>query len=286
MDVLIISALSGLSYGMVLFLLATGLSIVLGLMGVVNLAHGMLFMIGAYIGITVGNFTGSFLLGILSGAVSAGIAGLIIERGFLRHLYKRELEQILVTFGFIYIITNLHLWIYGPYPRAGIVPSMLQKSITVGRFNFSFYNLGIILVGALLCVCLFWLQEKTRIGAAIRAGMDDPETVYACGVNLRSVNVGAFVFASLLAGFAGFIGAPILGGVNVTTGSNVIFVAIAVCIIGGVGSVQGALVGALLIGVITSLIEAYLPSVAIYVMYVLMIVILLLKPSGIVSRAS
>ena len=171
MDVLVVSVLSGFSYGMVLFLLATGLSIVLGLMGVVNLAHGMLFMIGAYLGITVGNATGSFVLGIICGVVAAGISGLIIERGFLRRLYKQELEQILVTFGFIYIITNLHLWIYGPYPRSGIVPPLLKHAVTIGRYDVTFYRLAVIVVGALLCVCLYLLQEKTKIGAAIRAGM-------------------------------------------------------------------------------------------------------------------
>jgi branched-chain amino acid transport system permease protein len=285
-DVLVVSTLAGLSYGMVLFLLATGLSIVLGLMGVVNLAHGMLFMTAAYAGITVGNLTGSFLLGILTGIVSAGLSGLIIERGFLRQLYKRELEQILVTFGFIYIITNLHLWFYGPYPRSGIVPLVLKSGLTIGRYDFSYYRLFIILVGAILCACLFWLQERTKIGAIIRAGMDDPETVYASGINLRNVNVGAFIFGSLLAGFAGVVGTPVLGGVNSTTGGDVIFVAIAVCIVGGVGSVQGALVGALLIGIITSLAQAYLPSIAIYVMYILMVIILVLKPSGLVGRGS
>jgi branched-chain amino acid transport system permease protein len=286
MDVLVVSVLSGLSYGMVLFLLATGLSIVLGLMGVVNLAHGMLFMIGAYMGITVGNATGSFLLGVICGVVAAGISGLIIERGFLRRLYKQELEQILVTFGFIYIITNLHLWIYGPYPRSGIVPPLLKHAVTIGRYDVTFYRLAVIVVGALLCVCLYLLQEKTKIGAAIRAGMDDPEMVYASGINLRNVNIAAFVFGALLAGFAGVVGAPVLGGVNITTGGDVIFVAIAVCIVGGVGSVQGALVGALLIGVITSLMQAYLPSVAIYVMYILMVIILISKPSGIIGKTS
>jgi branched-chain amino acid transport system permease protein len=286
MDVLAVSVLSGLSYGMVLFLLATGLSIVLGLMGVVNLAHGMLFMLGAYAGITVGNLTGSYLFGILTAVISAGISGLIIERGFLRQLYKRELEQILVTFGFIYIITNLHLWFYGPYPRSGIVPSMLKNAITIGRYDFSFYRLVVIFIGAVLCAGLYWLQERTKIGAIIRAGMDDPETVYASGINLRTINVGTFCFGALLAGFAGFVGAPVLGGVNATTGGDVIFVAIAVCIVGGAGSVQGALLGALLIGIITSLVQAYLPSFAIYVAYMLMIIILVLKPSGIVGRAS
>ncbi|MGA3307792.1 MAG: branched-chain amino acid ABC transporter permease [Xanthobacteraceae bacterium] len=284
MDGFVINILFGLSYGMVLFLLATGLSIVLGLMGVVNLAHGMLFMIGAYAGVTVGKLTGSFALAILAAVISAGLAGLFIERGFLRKLYKRELDQILVTFGFIYIITNLHLWIYGPYPRSGIVPSGLSGAIAIGAYSFSFYRLAVIAIGTVACIGLFWLQERTRIGAVIRAGMDDPETVYASGVNLMTINVGAFCFGAMLAGLAGIIGIPILGGVTATTGGDIIFVAISVCIVGGVGSIQGAFVGALLIGIVTSLAQRYYPATAIYVMYVLMVIVLVLKPSGLLGR--
>lgn len=155
MDVFVVNFLFGLSYGMVLFLLATGLSIVLGLMGVVNLAHGMLFMIGAYVGVTVAKLTGSIALAILAAVISAGLVGLFIERGFLRKLYKRELDQILVTFGFIYIITNLHLWIYGPYPRSGIVPAALTGAIRIGQYSFSYYRIAVIAIGAVACTGLF-----------------------------------------------------------------------------------------------------------------------------------
>jgi branched-chain amino acid transport system permease protein len=284
MDALGVSLLSGISYGMVLFLVATGLSIVLGLMGVVNLAHGMLFMLGAYAGITVAGATGNFIYGILTGIFSAGIVGLAIERGFLRQLYKRELEQILVTFGFIYIITNLHLLFYGPYPRSGYVPELLSGGITIGGFDFSYYRLMIIILGAVLCIGLFLLQERTKVGAIIRAGMEEPEIVYASGINLRTVNVGAFCFGAALAGFAGIMGIPVLGGVAATTGGDIMFVAISVCIVGGVGSVQGALVGALIIGVVTSMAQAYLPIIAIYMQYILMIIILVFRPWGLIGK--
>ena len=284
MDAFVINVLLGISYGMVLFLLSTGLSIVLGLMGVVNLAHGMLFMIGAYLGVTVGNLTGSFALGLLTAVISAGLAGLIIERGFLRELYKRDLDQILVTFGLIYIITNLTLWIYGPYPRSGIVPSGLRGGLAIGAYSFPFYRFAVIVIGAVVCIGLFWLQERTRIGAVIRAGMDDPETVDASGVNLRAINFGAFCVGAMLAGLAGILGIPILGGVTANTGGDIIFVAIGVCIVGGVGSIQGALVGSVLIGIVTSLAQGYFPGTAIYVMYALMVIVLVFKPSGLLGR--
>jgi branched-chain amino acid transport system permease protein len=142
----------------------------------------------------------------------------------------------------------------------------------------------VIVIGAVVCIGLFWLQERTRVGAVIRAGMDDPETVDALGVNLRAINVGAFCVGAMLAGLAGILGIPILGGVTAGTGANIIFVAIGVCIVGGVGSIQGALVGALLIGIVTSLAQLYLPATAIYVMYVLMVIVLVFKPSGLLGR--
>jgi branched-chain amino acid transport system permease protein len=202
----------------------------------------------------------------------------------LCQLYKQELEQILVTFGFVYIITNLHLWIYGAWPKSAFVPSILSGSMTIGRFGFPIHRLAVIMMGAALCVGLWWLQEKTKIGARIRAGMDDAEMVSGLGINLRPINIGAFCLGAILAGFAGVVGAPVLGGVNLNTGTDIFFVAIAVCIVGGVGSVQGALVGAVLIGIATTLVSTYFPVLAMFVMYILMVLILIFKPSGLLGR--
>jgi branched-chain amino acid transport system permease protein len=284
MDILAVGILGGTSYGVVLFLIATGLSLVLGLMGIVNVSHGALFMTGAYMGLTVAKLTGSLIIGILAGAILAGIVSLIIERLFLCQLYKQELEQILVTFGFVYIITNLHLWIYGAWPKSAFVPSILSGSMTIGRFGFPIHRLAVIMMGGALCVGLWWLQEKTKIGARIRAGMDDAEMVSGLGINLRPINIGAFGLGAILAGFAGVVGAPVLGGVNLNTGTDIFFVAIAVCIVGGVGSVQGALVGAVLIGIATTLVSTYFPVLAMFVMYILMVLILIFKPSGLLGR--
>ena len=284
MDVLAVVLLAGISYGVVLFLIATGLSLVLGLMGIVNVAHGVLFMSGAYIGLTVAKATQSMVLGIIAGTALAGITGLVIERGFLRQLYKQELEQILVTFGFLHIITNIHLWIYGAWPKAAFVPGILSGSIPIGRFLFPIYRFAIIIIGAVLCFGLWWLQENTKVGAIIRAGMDDAEMVLGLGINLRPINIAVFCLGAALAGFAGVVGAPVLGGVDLETGIDMVFVAIAVCIVGGVGSMQGALVGALLIGVTTSLTGLYFPVIAMFVMYILMILILICRPSGIFGR--
>ena len=131
MEVIIINLLNGISYGVLLFLIASGLSLILGLMGIVNLAHGIIFVLGGFAGLTFANLTGSFILAILAGALTSGLAGLIIERAFLRHLYKQDLEQVLVTFGFIFIIANLIQWIWGSWPRSAFVPSYFDGSVAI-----------------------------------------------------------------------------------------------------------------------------------------------------------
>jgi branched-chain amino acid transport system permease protein len=282
--VLLYCVLIGLSYGMVLFLLSAGVSIVFGLMDVVNLAHGMMFMTSAFLGITVSQKTGSFLLGLAAGILAAGVLGLILERGFLRTLYGQQLSQILVCFGFIYIVTNIHLWVYGPFPKVLTPPESLTASIPVGAHGFSLYRIMIVVVGLVICGLLYWAQERTKVGAIIRAGMEKPRMVYALGINLMAVNVGAFVIGACLSGLAGFIGVPILGGVNHSTGGDIVFVAMAVVIVGGVGSVQGTLVGALLIGIGTSVAQTFLPLLAPYMMYVLMALVMIVRPTGLLGR--
>jgi len=284
MEHIILGLLGGLSYGTVLFLVATGLSLVLGLMGIVNLAHGAFFMAGAYAGVLVAKTTNNIFLGLLAGGFLAAILGLLIDRGFLRLLYKKELQQILVCFGFVHIITNVHQWIYGGWPKTGYIPPFLSGVIQVGTLNFGIHRLAIIGVGFAICLILWWLQERTKIGAIIRAGMDDAEMTTGLGINLTPINIGAFAFGAFIAGFAGVAGAPVLGGMSLQTSTDMLFFALGVVIVGGVGSIQGALVGALLIGLGTTFATMYFQEIAVYVMYILMILVLTFRPSGLIPR--
>jgi branched-chain amino acid transport system permease protein len=284
MEKLGISLLSGITYGMVLFLIAAGLSLVLGFMGVLNLAHGAVFMVGGYVGLTVAEATGNFIFGVLAGSFASGMVGLVIERGFLRHLYKQVLEQVLVTFGFVYIIANASLWVWGPIPKPAFVPSLLAGSISTGEFQFPVHHFALIIIGAATCFGLWWLQEKTRLGAIIRAGMDDAQMTSGLGINLTPITIGAFLFGSALAGFAAVVGALFLGFMDPTTGTRLLFVALAVVIVGGVGSVEGALVGALLIGIIHTLAATYISELAMFTMYIVMILVLLFRPRGLLGR--
>ena len=284
MELVLLNLLNGISYGMVLFLIAAGLSLILGVMGIVNLAHGAIFVTGGFIGLTVAHGTGSFLLGTVAGAAGSGVIGVLIERGVLRLLYKRDLQQVLVTFGFVYIITNLILWIWGPSPRAAFVPWYFSGSLPMAGLSIPAHRFAVILIGALICLILWWVQDKTRIGAIIRAGMDDSEMVSGLGINLTPINTFCFLFGSFVAGAGAVIGVQLFGSVTFNDGLHMLLIAIAVVVVGGVGKVQGALVGAMVIGIIDTYGRVYFPQIAEYTMYVLLILILMVRPSGILGR--
>ena len=253
-------------------------------MGIVNLAHGAFFMTGAYTGTYVAKATNSLLLGVIVGSVLAAVVGFLIERGFLRFLYRQELMQILLTLGFVHIITNIHQWIYGGWPQSGFIPKYLWGALDIGDLGFPYHRLSVIFVGAAACIVLCLLQEKTKIGAIVRAGMNDAEMTTGLGINLTPINIGAFCLGAFLAGFAGVVGASVLGGFHLNSGHDMFFVAIGVCIVGGVGSIQGALVGALLIGLAVNFAGTYAQPIAIFVMYFLMVIVLFFKPEGLITR--
>ncbi|GAH49979.1 unnamed protein product, partial [marine sediment metagenome] len=203
----ILNLLNGLSFGMLLFLLASGLSIVLGFMGIWNLAHAGLFMVGGFVGWTIAVQYGmNFWLAAFVGAVTAGVIGLGIERGFLRHLYKQVNEQVLLTFGFVYILTNLALWIWTGRFRVPFTAPALAGSFTIGDITYPLARVGIIFIGLAVAAGLWWMQDRTKLGAIIRAGMDDKEMAMGLGINLGRVSMFVFFLAAFLAGFAGVIG--------------------------------------------------------------------------------
>lgn len=283
-NVFIINLLNGISFGSVLFLMASGLSIVFGLMGILNLSHGALYMLGAYVGWTIAVRYGlNFGLAVLVGGFAAGAFGLFIEQGFLRRLYKQLNEQVLLTFGFVYILTNLCLWIWGPLARPAFTAHFLSGSFPIGHWSYPIARAGIIITGLTLAVGLWWLQNRTRIGAIVRAGMDDKEMTMGLGVNLQRVSIVLFFVGSFLAGFAGVIGAQFLG-VNLGFGINILLLALVVIVIGGMGSVEGTLLGSMVIGIIDAFGKALFPGLAMFLIYFVMIIVLLLRPAGLLGR--
>lgn len=282
-DSLLAHFIVGLSFGLILFLLATGLSLTMGLMRIVNLSHGALYMVGAYVGFTTVEFTDNYLIGIFAGGICAGLLGLIMETGFLRRLYKRQLDQVLLTVGFLYVFTNILQWIYGPLPKFGTIPSILEGSIRIGEITLPIYRLAIIVFGILAAAGLWLFQEKTRIGAIIRAGMDNKEMTAILGINLKLVFSGVFAFGCFVAGFCGLIGAPILG-IHLNLGWDALLLAVIVVMVGGAGSIQGSLVGGIIIGIVDAYGKAYFPELAHFSIYLIVIIIILAKPSGLMGR--
>lgn len=284
MELLTINLLNGVSFGMILFLLAMGLSITLGVMGILNLAHGSLFMIGGFIGVSVAHSGGNFWVAVIAGSMGAAVAGLIIERLFLGRLYKQLDNQVLLTLGLVYIIGNLALWIYGGRVQIFDPPPILNWKMAVGRYTFPFYRMFLIGLGAIAFIVLWWLIEKTRIGAIVRAGMDSKEMTMGLGINYPLTCSAVFTLGACVGGFAGSVATPFIGVVQ-SMSLDILLYALIVVVVGGPGSVLGTLMGSLIIGVVDAFGKAFFPDLAMFTMYLVLIIMLLVKPAGILGRS-
>jgi branched-chain amino acid transport system permease protein len=280
---LVIQTLNGISYGLLLFLLAAGLSLIFGLMGIVNLAHGSYYMLGAYLGLAVIRETDNFLLGLLGAGVALALLGVIMERFFFRKLYKRELDQVLLTFGFAYLFLDIAKWVWGGVPRSLPKPSFLEGSIQILGEAFPLYRLGMILIGLLIAFLLWLFLEKTRTGIIIRAGVDDKEMVSGLGINIQMYFSGIFALGAFLAALGGVIGGPIIGAYP-GLDFEILVLALAVVVVGGLGTLKGAFLGSLLIGFTETFGKVFFPNFAMFTIYVTMALILIFKPSGLLGK--
>ncbi|MEL1133942.1 branched-chain amino acid ABC transporter permease [Desulfitobacterium sp. THU1] len=279
----IIQVLNGISYGLLLFLLASGLSLIFGLMGIVNLAHGSYYMLGAYIGFVIIQKTGNFLIGLLGAGVALALLGIIMERFFFRKLYKRELDQVLITFGFAYLFLDIAKGIWGGVPRILPKPPFLEGSVSILGEAFPIYRFGMILIGLSIAVLLWLFLEKTRTGNIIRAGVDDKEMVSALGINIQLYFAGIFALGALLAALGGVISGPITGAYP-GLDFEILVLALAVVVVGGLGTLEGAFLGSLLIGFAETFGKALFPDFAMFTIYVTMALILIFKPSGLLGK--
>jgi branched-chain amino acid transport system permease protein len=281
---MISQVLNGIAFGMLLFLLASGLSLMFGLMGIVNLAHGGYFMVGGYIGLTTLQATGSFLLAIIAGAATGAFLGFLTERFFIRRLYGLHgHESILLTFAFSLVLSDLSLFLWTGTPRWVEPPSFLDVSFDIMGALYPAYRLAIILIGLVVFFGLYWFQERTRWGAIVRAGVDDKETVTGLGINILFVFTMVFCLGAFLAGFGGFIGSPILG-LHIGLDVEIIMLAMGVVIVGGIGSLSGCLVTCLLMGLSDTLGKVLWPSYASLTIYLVVVIVLLVKPSGLFGK--
>lgn len=295
--------LNGIQFGMMLFLMSAGLTLVFGVMGLINLAHGVLYMVGAFACALVAGITGSFWLGLVASLVVAAMAGALVEVGVIRRLYKRDhLDQVLATYALILIFSEATRWLFGSFPLYLDVPDILAQPISLfGLLDYSSYRLFIIFVGILVAIGLYVLITKTRLGMRIRAGESDREMIAALGVDIRTLYTLVFALGAALAGLAGaLLGA--VQSVEVGMGGPVLILAFVVVVIGGIGSIKGAFIGALLVGIVDTMGRFLLPYLMTFLfspetaanvggalssiaIYILMAVILVVKPKGLIKGA-
>jgi len=297
MDTVVIHALNALLYASVLFLIAGGLSLIYGVMRIVNLAHGNLYAFGAYVsawvvGLVVAHAQADtppstilLLLLLPAGAVAAAAFGALLEPTLLRPFYKRAEEyQLLVTFGLLMIIDDVIRWLWGPYPLSASVLFENFGSLTIGEAIYPTYNFLVIAVGGLAAVFLWAFIYKTRFGVVLRATSQDMRMASALGVNVNRVYVQAFTLGCLMAGLGGAIIVPSQSAV-LGMGVDALILSFIVVVVGGLGSLEGALLGALIVGVVRELGIAFFPEIELAVLYLIAAGVLLIRPAGLFGRA-
>lgn len=294
---LLAQLLNGLQYGVMLFLLAAGLTLVFGIMSFVNLAHGSLYMLGAYAAAVVGGHTGSFALGVLAALVTGLVVGLVLEWSVVSKLYSRDhLDHVLATFGMVLFFNEVVRMVWGPQPMFVSLPESLSGTVDLFGFTYPTYRFLIIVVGLLVAAGSQWLIHQTRVGMLIRAGSVNPQMVGALGVNIRLLNAMLFGLGAALAALAGAMAGPILS-VQSGMGEPVLITTLVVIVIGGIGSVHGALYAGIIVGLVDTLGRTFLPmllrtvadreianaagpALASMLIYLLMAAVLAWRPQG------
>jgi branched-chain amino acid transport system permease protein len=281
----LIQLLNSVQYGLLLFMLAAGLTLIFGIMGVVNLAHGSFYMLGAYLAWWLSTLLGNLPLAIVVGAVLAVALGLLMERLLFRHFYHRDhLDQVLLTFGLIYVFEEARSIFWGDNVHGVTIPDALSASLPLtDTLSYPVYRLFMSGVCIVLALGLYLLISKTRLGMKIRAGAFNHAMTEALGVNVKRIHAIVFALGVGLAAVAGMIAAPI-ASVYPNMGSQVLIMCFVVVVIGGIGSVRGALIAALLVGTVDTFGKVLLPQVSGMLVYMLMAAVLLWKPEGLFKQ--
>jgi branched-chain amino acid transport system permease protein len=279
MEFWIIQSLNALSFAMLLFLMCSGLSLIFGLMNILNLAHGSSYLTGAYVALSVVQWSENFFLGLAAGAIAAGAVGFVLQRFLLRRVYGRRLLQVLLTFGCMFIIGDLAIIIWGADPTTIEKPAFLSGAYELVGMVFPKYRLFVIAVGIAIGLGLWIFQEKTKWGAILRAGVDDEQMARAVGINLPALFTTVFVIGAALTGTSGVLGGPFVGvypGVDL----DVLLLAVVVIIVGGLGSMKGAFFGSIIVASLDNFGKALFPELAMFTIFAPMAIILALKPTG------
>jgi branched-chain amino acid transport system permease protein len=280
----IIFALHGVSYSGLLFLIASGLTIVFGMMGVLNFAHASFYMVGAYLSFTVFAKTGQFWLSLILCPIMLFIVGCIVERFLIRKVHSAGMVyDLLLTFGLGYVLGDIVKWVWGTMPLRVTVSGILADSVTILGLTYPIYRLFILFVSIIICIIMALILFKTKLGIIIRAAVDDNEMCNALGTNIPLIFNGVFGFGASLAALAGVIAGPLLT-ISADMANLVLLDAFVVVIVGGLGSLVGGILAALIIGQLQSFGVLLIPKISMVLIYVLMAVVLIFKPSGLLGK--
>jgi branched-chain amino acid transport system permease protein len=277
--------LNGLTFAALLFIVASGFTLIFGLLRIVNLAHGALYLFGGYIGYSVARLTGNFALAVLASMVCVALIGVVLDMGLLRFVRGFELRQVLLTLGVAFVLNDLALVIWGGDTFSMPVPEMFRGAVRVAGVFYPKYRLFVLGLGIVVFIALWLLLNRTRLGALIRAGVDDAEMVEAMGINIRRVFLATFMLGASLAGLGGAVGGAFLT-LYPTADAEILVFSLAVVIIGGRGSLVGAAVGALLVGLLNTIGQVMFPELAYFVIFGPMAAILAFRPLGLFGRAA
>jgi branched-chain amino acid transport system permease protein len=252
-------------------------------MRITNLAHGGFYLVGGYMGFSVMSWTGNFALALFAAALGITVVGLFTERVLLRPIRGLEKPEVLLTIGLTFVLGDLSLAVWGGDPTPVPVPGFLQGPLRIGDFVYPRYRLFVLACAVVVAVVLFYIERRTRLGAIVRAGVDDRETVAALGINIKAVFTGVFMFGAFLAGFAGVIGG---GFLTLLPGQDfeILLFGLVVVILGGLGSLPGAVLGAVLVGLIDSFAKALVPELSFFTLFAPMALILVLRPQGLLGK--
>ncbi|AVT74740.1 ABC transporter permease [Rhodopseudomonas palustris] len=286
MSLILIQALNGLQTGLVIFLAASGLTLVFGILGVINLSHGSFYMLGAYLALSLTGMFGDVFLALVAGIPLAFLLGLAIEWLFIRHLYDRDhLQQVLLTFALILIFNEFQQVVWGSYPHSIPAPSYLSHSVRLTEgLSYPVYRLALMAICVALAIAMALVIQKTRIGRLIRAAESNREMVEALGFDSRLIFRMVFATGVALAATAGMLAAPIESAYP-GIGDRVLIISFVVVVIGGIGSVRGAFIGSLLIGMADAFGKVFLPQFSSIIIYALMALVLVIRPAGLFGRA-
>ncbi len=280
---LTLQILNGITFGALLFLVSSGFTLIFGLMRVANLTHGVLYLLAGYIGLTIVRATGNFVFAIAGAALFAGVLGLLIERAFLHRVRGKVLSEVLLTIGIGFILADLALMQWGGDPQTIRVPALIGGPIKVAGITYPRFRIFTLVVGVVIAAGLWFLQHRTRVGAIVRAGVDDAEMVSALGINIPAVFTWVFFAGAMLAGMAGVIGGGFLSLYR-GADSEILLFGLVVIIIGGMGSLEGAIVGSLAVGLLDSFGKALYPEISYFTIFGPMAIILALRPRGLFGR--